>query len=229
MADGSLVVRLPFAYHEDIVVKRKDDRMRYREEVVNMRFCSVFPICLAVLSLSITAQALDHDFSDANQLKDWTIIGGDWDVKDGVLHGEQVPAVGGFDHGPGIVFGEDAWTDYVFEFKVKMEAGKLGGPIIRYIDEGNWYWFEAWKTEFYLRPHVDGEDQAKDPIPGAMWDRGEPFQDGEWHTYRIKAEGENITAWFNGEKVLDFTYSKLNWGRPAHLSRKGSRAERWVS
>jgi hypothetical protein len=189
--------------------------------MMNMRFCFVFSICFAVLSLSIKTQALDYDFSDADQLKDWAIIGGDWEVKDGILRGERVPAAAGFDHGPGVVVGKDTWTDYVFELKMKMEEGKLGGPIIRYIDEKNWYWFEAWKTQFYLRPHVNGEDQAPDPIPEALWDRGEQFQDGKWHTYRIKAEGEDIAAWVDGEKVLEFAYNKLEWGRPAHAVKEG--------
>ncbi len=186
-----------------------------------MRSCFIFSICLATFLLSITVQALDYDFSDANQLKDWEIIGGDWKVKNGVLIGENVPAAPGFDHGPGIVVGEDTWTDYTFELRMKMEEGKLGGPIIRYIDESNWYWFEAWKTQFYLRPHVEGEDQAPDPIPEALWDRGEEFQDGEWHTYKIKAEDENIIVWVDGEKVLDFTYNELEWGRPAHAVKEG--------
>ena len=104
---------------------------------------------------------------------------------------------------------------------MKMDEGKLGGPIIRYIDPQNWYWFEPWGTQFFLRPTVKGEDQAPDPIPGALWDRGKGFQDGDWHTYKIDAKGEKITAWFDGEKVLDFTYNKLQWGRPAHAVDEG--------
>lgn len=180
-----------------------------------------FALCLVASLFATSALALDYDFSNTNQLKDWTIIGGDWQIKSGVLLGEKVPAAAGFDHGPGIVVGEDDWTDYVFEVKIKMEADKLGGPIIRYVDPQNWYWFEAWHQQFYLRPHVNGEDQAPDPIPDALWDRKEEFQDGKWHTYRIKAEGEDITVWFDGEKILEFTYNDLKWGRPAHPVKEG--------
>jgi len=169
-----------------------------------------------VLLLATTVQALDYDFEDAAQLKDWKVIGDDWKVKNGILHGQNTPAAGGFDHGPGIVVGEDKWMDYIVEVRMKMDAGKLGGPIIRYIDPQNWYWFEAWRKGICLRPHVKGEDQAPDPIPGALWERKEDFQDGKWHTYRIKAEGENITVWFDKQKVLEFTYNDLKWGRPAH-------------
>ena len=189
-----------------------------RKEVSTLKS---YTLCFIALLLSTTAQALDYDFSDANQLKDWTVIGGDWKVKNGVLTGEKVPPAPGFDHGPGIVVGEDAWTDYTFEVKMKMDAGKLGGPVIRYVDPKNWYWFEVWGTQFYLRPHVNGEDQAPDPIPDALWERKETFQDGKWHTYRIKAEGEDITVWFDGEKVMEFTYNKLKWGRPAHAVKEG--------
>ena len=173
-------------------------------------------ICISMLFLAFPAWSLFYDFENKAQLDNWEIIGGEWGIENGVLLGENVPAVAGFDHGPGIVVGEDTWTDYTFELKMKMEADKLGGPIIRYIDESSWYWFEAWRTSFYLRPHVNGEDQAPDPIPEAFWDRGEEFQDGEWHTYNIRAEGEDIIVWIDGEKVLDFTYSELDWGRPAH-------------
>ena len=181
----------------------------------------LLPICIGLLFCAFPAWSLFYDFENRSQLEDWDIIGGEWEVEGGVLLGENVPAAGGFDHGPGIVVGEDAWTDYTFELKMKMEEGKLGGPIIRYVDESNWYWFEAWGTQFYLRPHVEGEDQALDPIPEAFWDRGEAFQDGEWHTYRIEAEGEDITAWVDDEKVLDFTYNELDWGRPAHPVEEG--------
>ena len=179
------------------------------------------PICLCLLLTVLPAWGVFYDFANKAQLNDWEVIGGDWKIENGVLKGEQVPGAGGFDHGPGIVVGEDSWTDYVFELKMKMDADKLGGPIIRYIDEQNWYWFEAWRTSIYLRPHVAGEDQALDPIPDAMWDRGEEFQDGEWHTYKIEAKGEDITVWFDGKKILDFTYNKLQWGRPAHDVNEG--------
>jgi len=92
-----------------------------------------------MLSWILPAWSLFYDFENKAQLGDWEIIGGDWEIEDGVLKGENVPAAPGFDHGPGIVIGEDTWTDYVFELKMKMEEEKLGGPIIRYIDEQNWY------------------------------------------------------------------------------------------
>jgi hypothetical protein len=181
----------------------------------------LFTICVSLLLATFPAWGVFYDFENKAQLKEWEVIGGDWKIENGVLKGEKVPPAPGFDHGPGIVIGEDSWTDYVFELKMNMEKEKLGGPIIRYIDPKNWYWFEAWKTQFFLRPHVNGEDQALDPIPDAMWDRGKEFQDGQWHTYKIKAEGENITVWFDGEKVIEFTYNKLKWGRPAHAVKEG--------
>lgn len=181
----------------------------------------LLPICISMLLSALPALGVLYDFESKAQLEDWEIIGGEWEIKNGVLLGENVPAAAGFDHGPGIVVGEDTWTDYTFELRMKMEDGKLGGPIFRYIDEENWYWLEAWRTNLYLRPHVAGEDQAPDPIPEALWDRGEAFQDGEWHTYKIKAEGEDIAVWVDGEKVLEFTYNELNWGRPAHPVKEG--------
>jgi len=184
-----------------------------------MRF--LVPICLCLLLIALPTRGVFYDFENKAQLNEWEVIGGDWKIEKGALKGEKTPAAGGFDHGPGIVVGEDSWTDYTVELKIKMDADKLGGPIIRYIDEQNWYWFEAWRTSIYLRPHVAGEDQAPDPIPDAMWDRGKEFQDGEWHTYKIKAVGEDITVWFDGEKILDFTYNKLKWGRPAHDVNEG--------
>ncbi len=182
---------------------------------------ALFLICISMLFWVFPAWGLFYDFETKAQLGEWKIIGGDWEIENGILKGENVPAAPGFDHGPGIVTGEDTWTDYVFELKMKMEQEKLGGPIIRYIDEQNWYWFEAWRAQFYLRPHVNGEDQAPDPIPEALYVMDEELQDGEWHTYKIKAEGENIVAWVDGEKVLEFTYNELDWGRPAHPVEEG--------
>ncbi len=198
---------------------RSDAFRNMAKEPMKMKLLST--ICISLLLWTFPAWALFYDFESKAQLEDWDIVGGEWEIGKGILTGENVPAVAGFDHGPGIIVGEDTWTDYTLEFKMKMEEGKLGGPIIRYIDEENWYWFESWKTQFYLRPHVNGEDQAPDPIPEALWDRGEEFQDGEWHIYRIEAEGEDIAAWVDGEKVLEFTYNELEWGRPAHAVKEG--------
>ena len=178
-------------------------------------------ICISLLLATIPVWGVFYDFGNKNQLKEWEVIAGEWKIENGALKGEKVPAAGGFDHGPGIVVGEDSWADYVVELKMKMDDGKLGGPIIRYIDEQNWYWFEPWGSSIYMRPHVAGEDQAPDPIPGALWDRGKTFQDSEWHTYKIKAQGEDITAWFDGEEIFSFTYDKLKWGRPAHDVKEG--------
>ena len=87
---------------------------------------------------------------------------------------------------------------------MEMNAGNLGGSIIRYIDPQNWYWFEAWRKGIYPHPNVKGADQAPAPIPGALWERKENFQDGKWHTYRIKAEGENVTVRLDKQKILVF-------------------------
>ena len=38
---------------------------------------------------------------------------GDWKVENAVLHGQNTPTAGGFDHGPGIVVGEDKRTGYI--------------------------------------------------------------------------------------------------------------------
>ena len=72
-----------------------------------------FTPCFAVLLLATAAQALDYDFEDAAQLKDWKVIEGDWKVENAVLHGQNEPAAGGFDHGPGIVVGEDKQMAYI--------------------------------------------------------------------------------------------------------------------
>ena len=66
-----------------------------------------------MLLLATIAQVLDHDFEDAARLKDWKVIGGDWKIENAVLHGQNEPAAGGFDHGPGIVVGEDKQTAYI--------------------------------------------------------------------------------------------------------------------
>ena len=186
----------------------------------------VFILCLAVLFLFTTAQALDYDFEDKRQLKEeWEIIGGDWKIQNGVLRGQNAPAAGGNDHGPGIVVGEEDWTDYVFEFKMMVEKGKNGpGPLIRYQDPQNWYYFEAWKGKFFLRPHLlkhGVKDGAPDPIPGTIWEQKDFPGDGKWHDIKISAEGENIAGWVDGKQIWKYTFNKIKWGRPAAPVKQG--------
>jgi hypothetical protein len=183
-------------------------------------------LCLAVLFIFTTAQALDYDFENKNQLKDWEVVGGDWRIEKGALRGQHAPAAGGAGWGPGILIGEATWTDYELEFKMMVEKGIDGGPgpVIRYQDPQNWYYFETWKGKFFLRPRVVKEglnDGAPDPIPGTVWEQANFPGDGKWHDIKISAKGEDIAGWVDGKQVWKYTFNKIKWGRPAGPIKQG--------
>jgi hypothetical protein len=185
-----------------------------------------FLLSFAVLCLFTTAQALDYDFEDKRQLNDWEVVGGDWKIQDGTLRGQHAPAAGGAGWGPGILIGEDTWSDYELEFKMMVEKGISGGPgpVIRYQDPQNWYYFETWNGKFFLRPRVVQEglnDGAPDPIPGTVWEQADFPGDGKWHDIKISAKGEDIAGWVDGKQVWKYTFNKVKWGRPAGPIKKG--------
>ena len=177
----------------------------------------LFAFCMIFIFFTFTsAWALFYDFSNKAQLDDWTVIGGKWKIEQGALSGEDAPGAAGFDHGPGILIGNDDWTDYTLEFKMKMAdvaTTCASGPIMRYVDDQNWYFFECYNERVFIRPHVNGVDLGKDPIPGTIAEGLKGFpKDGQWYTINIKAEGVTFTISVDGKEKVSFDYGKKEDG-----------------
>ena len=165
-------------------------------------------VCLfmtaACILLCNQAQAgqIKFDFEDAKQLKEWEVISGDWKIKGGIITGEFAKPAPGSDNGVGIVYGDVNWTDYTLELKIRSDAGATNapGPIARFTDISNYYFFECYANQMIFRPHTGGTDrvwveQAAVPgFPGL----------GNWHDLKIELKGNHVKILVDDKEVLDF-------------------------
>jgi hypothetical protein len=103
-----------------------------------LKFLSKIFVALLVVVLCGQAKAgqIKFDFENEKQLKDWEVISGDWEIKDGIITGEFAKPAPGSDNGVGIVYGDKNWTDLTLEVKIRSDAGGTNapGPIARFTD-----------------------------------------------------------------------------------------------
>ena len=163
-------------------------------------------VCLFIAACILCSQTkagkIEFDFEDAKQLKEWEIISGDWEIKGGIITGEFAKPAPGSDNGVGIVYGDEEWTDYTLEVKIRSDAGGTNapGPIARFTDISNYYFFECYNNSMIFRPHTDGTDRVwveQAAVPGFPGLK-------EWHDLKIEIEGNHVKVWVNDNEVLDF-------------------------
>ena len=160
-------------------------------------------LCFVVATFSqAKAGQIKFDFEKENQLEEWEVISGDWKIKDGVITGQFAQPAPGSDNGVGIVYGEEDWTDYTLEVKIRSDAGGTNapGPIARFKDISNYYFFECYNNQMIFRPHTDGTDRVWAQIAAVAGFPGI----GVWHDLKVEIEGEHVKVWINDAEVLDF-------------------------
>jgi len=188
-------------------VKHEKSTSKIKEEMMMKFLPTNFFIVILVVAFSIVggttkAGQIKLDFEKANQLKEWEVISGDWKIENGVITGQFAKPAPGSDNGVGIVYGEPDWTDYTLEVKIRSDAGGTNapGPIARFTDISNYYFFECYADQMIFRPHTDGTDRgwaeggAVPGFPGI----------GKWHDLKIELEGNHVKVSVNGAEVLDF-------------------------
>ena len=175
-----------------------------------MKYILSVIILLFVLSVSAQKKAL---FNGEN-LDGWTIYGTEkWYVEDGLLVCESGP-----DKGYGYLSTNDNYKNYVLELEFKQEADGNSGVFIRSTVEGTTV--SGWQVE--IAPpgkHTGGVYESY----GRNWlIKPDPKKDkalkmGEWNKMKIKVDGDNLTSWLNGTKMISLKDEIIGAGEGAVL------------
>lgn len=175
-----------------------------------MKYILSVIILLFVLSVSAQKKAL---FNGEN-LDGWTIYGTEkWYVEDGLLVCESGP-----DKGYGYLSTNDNYKNYVLELEFKQEADGNSGVFIRSTVEGTTV--SGWQVE--IAPpgkHTGGVYESY----GRNWlIKPDPKKDkalkmGEWNRMKIKVDGDNLTSWLNGTKMISLKDEIIGAGEGAVL------------
>lgn len=175
--------------------------MKYRLSVI---------ILLFVLSVSAQKKSL---FNGEN-LDGWTIYGTEkWYVEDGLLVCESGP-----DKGYGYLSTNDNYKNYVLELEFKQEADGNSGVFIRSTVEGTTV--SGWQVE--IAPpgkHTGGvyESYGRNWLIKPDSKKDKALKMGEWNKMKIKVDGDTLTSWLNGTKMISLKDEIIGAGEGAVL------------
>ena len=162
-------------------------------------------LCLSMLMGTADAGTQIWDFEKAAQEDDWNVATGKWGIKGGVYQETSgaTPAMASF-------VGEEGWTDYTVEAKVRIEQSNWAGLIFRAKSDLEYYvlyfgvggTLELWRHKL---PNVDSRDNIFNiPQKGVG-----AFAAGEWYTLRAVVDGDEFQLFVNDElqkEAIDAVY-----------------------
>lgn len=167
-----------------------------------------------IILLSIGVSAQKKTLFNGENLEGWTIYGTEkWYVEEGLLVCESGP-----DEGYGYLGTTDNYKNYVLELEFKQEADGNSGVFIRSTVDGTTV--SGWQVE--IAPpgkHTGGVYESY----GRNWlIKPDPKKDkalkmGEWNKMKIKVDGDVLTSWVNGTKMITLNDKIIGAGEGAVL------------
>jgi hypothetical protein len=172
----------------------------------------ILSVIIILLSIGVSAQK--KTLFNGENLEGWTIYGTEkWYVEDGLLVCESGP-----DKGYGYLGTTDNYKNYVLELEFKQEADGNSGVFIRSTVDGTTV--SGWQVE--IAPpgkHTGGVYESY----GRNWlIKPDPKKDkalrmGEWNKMKIKVNGDKLTSWLNGTKMISLNDKIMGAGEGAVL------------
>ncbi|MDX9726792.1 MAG: DUF1080 domain-containing protein [Bacteroidales bacterium] len=148
---------------------------------------------------------------NGKDLTGWEAYGTElWYVDNGELVCESGP-----DKEYGYLGTRKYYDDFDLSLEFRQEANGNSGVFIRsYIMEG--VRISGWQVEVAPPDHDTGgiyESYGRGWIWQIPDEKENILKKDEWNTLRIKAEGDKITTWLNGEVMTDLTDEKIGKGK----------------
>ena len=169
-----------------------------------------FLCCFLVLSTLAYAQGYLPLFNHKD-LSGWKINGTEkWYVENGELVCESGP-----DKQYGYLSTDKDYKNFMLTLEFKQEANGNSGVFFRSkIPEG--VTISGWQAEVApMGQHTGGiyESYGRGWLIQPNPAHEKYLKEGEWNTYKIKAEGGHITTWLNGHMMCDLTDEKIGQGQ----------------
>ncbi|NOZ81527.1 MAG: DUF4861 domain-containing protein, partial [DPANN group archaeon] len=142
---------------------------------------------------------LKDDFNTANgNPPGWTVVSGTWQINNNKLRGTNPSGINA-----GAVRGDTAWTDYNFTVQMTSVAGgtRAPGPIVRYQDSNNYWWFESYGGSLIFRPKIGGVDQGW--VQSFSVSSGFPVVGTEYNL-TIVVMDQHVDMWVEGTRYVNY-------------------------
>jgi 3-keto-disaccharide hydrolase len=151
-----------------------------------------------------------YDF-DGKGIEGWTTVTGQWAVEEmaGTPSGTKALVQRATKNEFNIIVAPTAYSDVDVTIKFKPISGRedaSGGIVFRFAD-GKYYVVRANALEKNFRLY--SYDRGRRQLASASV---KPPALGQWHTVRVVAIGDQIQAWLNGTRYLDYRDSRFTFG-----------------
>ncbi|MGB3149703.1 MAG: DUF1080 domain-containing protein [Maribacter sp.] len=157
---------------------------------------------LVAMFLSMCTYAQTELLFNGENLEGWTVYGTEkWYVEDGLLICES-----GQDEKYGYLGTNKHYKNFILELEFKQEADGNSGVFIRSTVDGTTV--SGWQVE--VAPpgyHTGGvyESYGRNWLLQPEKEKDDVLKMGEWNTMKIKVDGDTITSWLNGTKMITLT------------------------
>lgn len=162
-----------------------------------MQIKYILLVLVILVSTGVTAQK--KMLFNGENLEGWTIYGTEkWYVEDGLLVCESGP-----DKGYGYLGTNESYKNYVLELEFKQEADGNSGVFIRSTVDGTTV--SGWQVE--IAPPTKHTGGVYESYGRGWLIKPDPKKDaalkmGEWNKMKIKVDGDNLTSWLNGSRMI---------------------------
>ncbi len=143
-------------------------------------------------------------------LTGWTIYGTEkWYVKDGLLVCESGP-----DKKYGYLATDKYYKNFILELDFRQLADGNSGVFIRSTIKGTK--ITGWQVE--VAPKKNKTTGGIYESYGRGWlikpepEKAEYLKEGEWNHMKIKVDGDRVTSWLNGKKMVSLEDEKIGKG-----------------
>lgn len=169
------------------------------------KFITVF-FTLFLIVFSIFSYAQKKSLFNGKDLSGWKIYGTEkWYVDDGLLVCESGP-----DQEYGYLATMDSYKDFDLTVEFKQEANGNSGVFFRSSIEGTK--ITGWQAEVAPPGHNTGgiyESYGREWLIKPEPEKEKILKMGKWNTMRIRAVGDHVTTWLNGEQMIDLKDEKI--------------------
>ncbi len=166
-------------------------------------FVSTFVVFLCIPFL-LKSQSIS--LFNGKDLSGWEIYGTEkWYVEDGLLICESGP-----DAEYGYLGTKKTFKDFELTLEFKQEADGNSGVFFRSSIEGTI--ITGWQAEVAPPGHNSGgiyESYGRGWLIKPDPEKDKALKMGEWNTMRIKAEGDKVTTWLNGQMMVEIEDAKI--------------------
>jgi hypothetical protein len=168
----------------------------------------LFLLLLVTNTAMLSAQSNNKLFN-GKDLTGWTIHGTEkWYVKDGEMICESGP-----DKEYGYLSTNKKYKNFELTLKFKQEANGNSGVFIRSGIEGTK--ISGWQVEVApANQHTGGiyESYGREWLIQPKPEDEKYLKQGSWNTMKIRANGDEVTTWLNGHKMVYLKDEKIGKG-----------------